>query len=117
MFESYTDWIDFVKKSTYHEKSKLFTVKAEHTLLPYPMVVHIIVERPEKIGDYDFYFPTGIFTGLKGKFEIREFDGQCWVYGHSYWEGKHTGIPNLVIEVFSETLSRIGGEILMRRAN
>ena len=30
--------------------------------------------------------------------------------------GKKSKIPNLVIELFSETLARIGGEILMRQS-
>ena len=117
MFEKYSEWVSFIKKSTYKEKSRLLTLKAEHSLLPYPMLIHILVERPTKVGLYKFSFPTGIFTGLKGEFEIRQLpDKRCVLYAHSHWRGKNTKIPNFVIELFSETLSRLGGEILIRKS-
>ena len=114
--EEYKNWIDFIKKSDYREKNQLFTVKAEHTLLPYPMIVYIFVKRPTKPGKYPFVFPSGIFTGLKGDFIIKEVNKRCALYVHSYWKGKKTNIPGVVIELFSETLARIGGEVLMRKS-
>ena len=113
--EDYHKWINFLKSSDYIEKSHLFNLKADHPLLPYPMIVHIIVERPTKQGKYPFTFPTGMFRGLEGFFEIIEFDKKCFFYAESHWKGKETKLPNFVIEIFSETLSRIGGEVLMRK--
>ena len=115
MLENYADWIDFVKRSSYHEKSKLFTLKADHPVLPNPMIVHIIVDRPTKMGRYNFTFPTGMFTGLTGHFEITEFNKNCHFDAESYWKGKKGSIPDLIIEIFAETLSKIGGETLMRK--
>lgn len=114
--EEYENWIDFIKSSNYKEANNLFTIKADHALLPYPMIVHIFVKRPTKQGEYPFTFPTGIFTGLTGNFIIKEINGRCGIYVQSYWEGKKTKIPDLVIELFSETLARIGGEVLMRKS-
>ncbi len=114
-FELYSTWISFIKSSSYNPKSRLLTLRADHTLLPYPMIIYIIVDRPTKEGKYPFLFPTGLFDGLKGEFEIKEINNQCVLYAHSYWKGKKTKIPDLIIEVFSETLSKIGGEILMRK--
>src|SRR5690606_421010 len=75
--EDFPNLISFLKTSDYDEASKLWTVKADHALLPYPMVVHIIVERPTKEGDYEFIFPSGMFTGLKGKFSIKNINNRC----------------------------------------
>lgn len=115
MLEMYDDWISFITYSTYNEKNKLFTLKADHVLLPYPMIIHIIVDRPTKAGIYPFSFPTGMFKGLKGFFEISKFNNKCLFYSDANWSGNKTKIPDLVIEIFSETLSRIGGEVLIRK--
>lgn len=113
--ENFKDWISFIKSSTYQDENKLFTLQAEHTLLPFPMIIHIIVDRPTKVGIYPFTFPTGIFRGLTGHFEIKEINGQCVFFATSKWLGPKTKIPDLGIEVFSETLTKLGGEVLMRK--
>lgn len=114
-FEEFSDWISFIKKSTYHEKQRLITIHADHLLLPFPMLVHIIIDRPTKPGVYPFIFPTGIFTGLTGKVVIEQRAGQCFFYSDSNWQGKDTGINDMVIDVFATTLSKIGAEMLMRK--
>jgi hypothetical protein len=113
-YEMYDEWVDFIHSSTYDKKHRLWTIRANHTLLPYPMLVHIIIDRVDKPGVYDFMFPTGIFTGLKGKATIKQVKGRCLYYVESNWRGKHTKIPNFVIDIFAETLSRIGGSKLLR---
>lgn len=116
MLEEFPKWISFIKSSEYDEKLKLWTVRADHALLPYPMIVHIIVERPTKEGEYTFIFPTGIFTGLKGEFIIKEYNNRCLFFASSHWQGKDTKIPNFVIELFSKTLATIAGNILMHKS-
>jgi hypothetical protein len=81
------------------------------------MIIHIIVDRPTKAGRYPFTFPTGIFTGLTGYFDIKQVDKKCIFYAQSSWNGNKTRLPNFIIEIFSETLSKMGGAILMRKAN
>ena len=115
LYENYDKWISFIKSSLYDEKYRLLTLKANHTLLPYPMLVHIIVDRPTKPGVYPFTFPTGIFSGLKGEFEVKSHGKRCIFYATSNWQGKSTGIPDFVIELFAETLSRIGAEVIIRK--
>lgn len=114
--ENYHKWISFIKESTYLEATHLYSLLADHPLLPYPMRIHIIVERPTKEGRYNFTFPTGMFTGLQGYFDIKEIDKKCLFYAESHWKGPETKIPSLIIEIFSETLSKIGGDILMRKS-
>ncbi len=115
MLENYKNWINFINYSTYNDKSRLFTLKADHVLLPFPMVIHIIVDRPTKPGKYPFTFPTGMFKGLKGYFEIKEFNNKCLFFAESYWSGPKTGLSDFVIELFSETLAQIGGEMIIRK--
>lgn len=115
MLENYAQWISFVKSSEYHERGKLFTLRADHALLPYPMIVHIIMERPTKPGRYNFTFPTGIFKGLSGHYIIEEREKRCLIYATSSWSGKETGIPNLVIELFVEGLTKKAAEFLIRK--
>ncbi len=116
-FENYPDMIDFIKSATYDEKFNFLKVRADHTLLPFPMIVHIIMKRPTKEGVYDFIFPTGLFDGLKGTFEIKQVDKRCAVFAKSYWSGKHTKIPNFAIELFSETLTKIAVRTLIRKTS
>lgn len=116
VLENYKDWISFIKRSDYNEKNSLFTLRAEHLLLPYPMLVFIVVARPTKPGVYPFVFPTGLFKNLAGFFEVKEIDNRCIVYTESKWSGPKTNIPNMAIEIFSEALSKTGAEILMRKS-
>lgn len=116
-FEHYPDMIDFIKDVSYDEKFHLLKVRADHILLPFPMIVHIIMKRPTTEGVYDFIFPTGLFQSLKGTFEIREKDKRCAVFAKSYWSGKHTKIPNFAIELFSETLTKIAVKTLIRKTS
>lgn len=116
LLENYKDWIGFIKRSTYHEKSLLWTLRADHPLLPSAMLIHVLLERPTKPGKYSFSFPTGMFTGLTGEFEIVDIGKKrCLLFAKSHWTGKSTKFPDLVIEIFSETLSKLGGDILMRK--
>lgn len=114
--EDYSNLIDFIKTSTYNDKSQLFTLHADHPLLPYPMIIHIIVKRPKKQGHYVFSFPTGMFRGLTGHFDIKQIKNKCLFYAESFWRGSPTKIPDFAIEIFSETLSQIAGKILMRKS-
>ncbi|MBC76975.1 MAG: hypothetical protein CME64_13260 [Halobacteriovoraceae bacterium] len=115
MLEKYKDWMGFVETSTYNEKARLFTLTADHTLLPNPMIIHIIMDRPTKQGVYPFFFPTGMFKGLKGQFTIAEKKNRCLIYASSKWKGPKTNYPDTVIKIFAETLSKKGAETLIRK--
>ena len=114
MLESYDEWISFIKKSEYSDERGLATIKADHTLLPYPMIVHIFVKRPTEPGVYPFSFPTGIFKGLTGTFTIGERQGKCMVFSQSHWSGNKQ-IPDFVVSIFAETLTKLAGQILFRK--
>lgn len=114
-FELYPDWISYITKIVYKEDEELLVLHADHVLLPYPMVVDILVKRPTKEGNYSFIFPTGIFSGLKGNAEIADINGRCLLYTTSHWKGPHTKLSAFMIELFSETLTRIGANILIKK--
>ena len=116
-FENYPNMIDFIKSVKYQEKHSFLTVKADHTLLPYPMIIHVIMKRPTKEGVYPFKFATGMFSGLKGSFTIKEVDNRCSVFVQSNWKGPDTKIPDLAIELFSETLTKIAVRTLIRKTS
>lgn len=114
MLENYDEWISFIKKSDYSEKRKLATIKADHALLPYPMIVHVFVERPTKPGIYPFSFPTGLFKGLTGTFTIDERQGKCMVFSKSHWSGEKQ-LPDFAVSLFAETLTKLAGQVLFRK--
>jgi hypothetical protein len=114
-FEDYHQWLDFLSDISYYEKQDRLTFKANHLLLPFPMTVTIITKRPTTVGEYPFYFPNGIFTGLKGAVQIYQLPEGCALFAQSFWSGKHTQINNFVIEVFTSTLTKIGAKILIRK--
>ncbi len=114
LFESYKDWISFIKKSDYNPNRKLLTINANHTLLPFPMIVHVIVDRPTKKGVYPFIFPTGLFRGLKGEFIIDQKENKCLFFAKSHWQGQKK-LPDFAIELFSDALTKLAGEALFRK--
>jgi hypothetical protein len=114
MFDQYKNWVSFIHESKYSAENKLLTIKADHTLLPFPMIVHVIVDKPIKEGTYPFLFPTGIFTGLKGTMYIKQQKEYCAVYSEANWAGNKK-IPDFVVELFSETLSKLAAKALLRK--
>lgn len=114
-FEKLHSWLNFVESSDYNDEKKLLTIKADHVLLPYPMVVNIFIKRPTAPGKYPFMFPTGIFTGLTGTLFIEEFEGRCTFFANSEWKGPDTGISNFAIDLFATTLTKLGAEMLIRK--
>lgn len=114
LFDQYKNWISFVHESKYDPENRLLTIRADHTLLPFPMIVHVLVDKPTKEGVYPFVFPTGIFTGLKGKMHIKQTQKHCAVYSEANWSG-HKKIPDFVVEVFSETLTKLAAQALLRK--
>jgi hypothetical protein len=106
-FEKYKDYLGFIDKSTYLEKTKEVYFYIKSALLPYNMSLKFKLPRVEKAGLYPFTFDTGIFSGLSGHILALEFGEKCLIYTQAKWHGKHTRIPSFAIEIFSETLSRL----------
>lgn len=115
-YEDYSQYMDFVIKSKYMEKKQIVYFLLESSLLPFKMSLSFKIPRIKKPGKYPFEFQHGIFKGLTGTIEVHQLLGECLFFTHANWTGKKTSIPNVIIEMFSETLTRKSFEKLFRIA-
>lgn len=114
LYENYSQFIDFVKLSEYDEKNELINFKLSHLLLPYDMLLTFRLPRIRMPGIYFFSFDIGILQGLRGEIHVIEEKDRCIFFTKANWKGSHTGFPNLIFEIFSETLSKLSMEKLFR---
>lgn len=115
LYEKYSEWIGFITSSHYDEEKKLLSLRIDHTLLPYPMLVEISVTRVNSPGEYSFSLPSGIFKGLAGKARISPYRNRCLFLAYGNWEGPDTGLPDLAVEVFTQALTKMGAGLLLRK--
>ena len=114
LYEEYSRYLDFVKVSKYDESKQEIDFFIEHTLLPYPIELTFILPRVRTVGQYPFRFQLGILKDLKGIIYVEKYKNRCLFYTSADWYGPHTGIPSLLLEIFSQTLSKISMELLFR---
>ncbi|MFP5385650.1 MAG: hypothetical protein ACLGHN_06190 [Bacteriovoracia bacterium] len=114
LYENYHNYMDFIKTSTYDEKSQKFTFTIEHVLLPYPMVVSFKIPRITKEGYYPFTFEDGFLKGLKGTVIVQEVGKFCLLGLKADWRGPESKIPDVVFGTFVQTVGRVGLEHLIR---
>jgi hypothetical protein len=117
LYENYSDFINFVKKSQYDEEKKEINFLLSHILLPYDMRLIFKLPRITKEGAYPFSFDQGILTDLKGTIYVEKINNRCLFYTKAHWSGPHTRIPNTIFEFFSQTLAKITMERLFRLSN
>lgn len=117
LYENYSTFLDFVKESRYDEATKGINFLLAHPLLPYDMRLMFKLPRIEKPGVYPFEFDVGILKNLKGNIYAVEHKKRCLFFTKADWEGPHTNFPNIVFELFSQTLSKITMERLFRISN
>ena len=114
LYENYHNYMDFIKTSTYDEKTKKFSFVIEHALLPYDMVVAFKIPRITKEGYYPFTFEDGFMKGLKGTVIVQEVGKFCLMGLKADWRGPESKIPNIVFGSFIQTVGRLGLEHLIR---
>lgn len=114
LYEDYSKFIDFVKRSEYSDKTGEINFLLSHTLLPYDMGLIFKLPRITKPGIYPFIFERGILTNLKGNIYVINHNKRCLFYSTANWSGPDTGFPNLVFEFFSQTLAKMTMERLFR---
>lgn len=115
LLENYPEFISFVKKSSFDENKKLWTLVIDHSLLPFSMLMHILTDRPTKVGIYHYQFPTGFLKDLKGTLYIIDHNNRCLLFSNAFYRGVKTKFPDTLLEFFSKSLLVIGGEYLMRK--
>ncbi len=114
LYENYSTYMDFIKKSAYDDKTQRLSFVIDHTLLPFPMVVGFKIERITKAGIYPFTFENGFLKGLQGKVIVTEIGKYCMLGLKTEWQGPDTGIPGLVLSTFVQTVGKLGLEHLIR---
>ena len=117
LYESYSLFLNFVKESLYDEEKQELNFLLSHTLLPYDMRLIFKLPRITKEGVYPFEFDRGILKDLKGTIYVEKINNRCLFFTKAHWSGPHTGFPNVIFEVFSQTLSKITMERLFRISN
>lgn len=117
LYENYSEFLDFVKKSEYDLFTSEIDFLISHTLLPYDMRLVFKLPRITAPGVYPFSFNRGILINLTGNIYVINHKNRCLFFTKADWEGKHTGFPNLVFEFFSQTLAKLSMERLFRISN
>lgn len=113
-YESYSQFIDFVKKSDYDEKSQTIFFEFSSLLLPYDMLLSFKLPRIEKPGLYQFSFDKGFLRGLIGSVHVEEKFGRCLFSGTAKWNGPDSQIPDSIFELFSKNLGKAAMERIFR---
>jgi hypothetical protein len=114
LYEEYSSYLDFVKVSKYNEEKKEIDFFLDHPLLPYQMELTFMLPRVRTTGNFPFKFQVGILKDLSGIIYVEKYQERCLFYTTASWKGPHTGIPGFILEIFSQTLSKISMEILFR---
>ncbi|MBC7427099.1 MAG: hypothetical protein H7336_00715 [Bacteriovorax sp.] len=114
LYESYSKLLDFVKESTYNEKTQELNFQLKHVLLPYDMLLIFKLPRITKEGAYPFVFEQGILKDLKGTIYAINYQNRCLFYSTAAWAGPSTGFPDIIFEFFSQTLAKLTMEKLFR---
>lgn len=113
-YEDFRLHLDFIKESKYDDISNYVSFVIDSPVLPFPMKLNFKIPRIKKPGEYTFEFEHGFLKGLKGVIHVHAVSNKCLIYSESFWQGTDTKIPDFVIEMFSETLTRIAFEKLFR---
>lgn len=114
LYEDYSRFLSFVKESRYNEVTKEINFVLSHFLLPYDMRLIFTLPRITTQGTYPFTFDIGLLKNLHGDIHVIDRGSRCLFYSTAEWKGPHTGINNIIFELFSQALSRLSMEILFR---
>ncbi len=113
-YERYSEFIDFVKKSRYDEKSQMVFFEFSSILLPFDMLLSFKLPRIDRPGTYQFSFDKGFLRGLVGSIDVRQENEQCFFHGSAKWNGPDSAIPDTVFELFSKNLGKAAMERIFR---
>lgn len=114
LYENYHNYMDFIKSSSYNEKTQKFTFTVDHALLPFPMIVGFKIPRITSEGHYPFTFEDGFLKDLKGTVIVQEVGKFCLLGLKTDWRGPESRIPNVVFSTFVQTVGKLGLEHLIR---
>jgi hypothetical protein len=113
-YEQFSQFLSFVKTSSYSEKTQEIDLGVQHGLFPIPLRVKFKLPRIKKIGRYPYHFPNGFLPDLRGHINVIDYRNSCLYWTDAHWEGADTGFPDTILGIFTQTVSRIGMEKLFR---
>lgn len=114
LYENYHNYMEFIKTSSYNEKTQKFSFTIDHALLPFPMIVGFKIPRITKPGHYPFTFEDGFLKDLKGTVIVQDVEKFCLLGLKTDWRGPESRIPNVVFSTFVQTVGKMGLEHLIR---
>jgi hypothetical protein len=114
LYENFSSYMDFVKKSDYDEKKEQINFVIDHLLLPFPMSLSFKLPRITKEGHYPFNFEHGFLKDLKGVISVKDVGKFCLLTMKTDWKGPETPLPNMVFASFIQTVGKLGLEHLIR---
>lgn len=114
LYENYSSYMDFIKKSSYDEKKEQMYFVIDHMLIPFPMHVTFKLPRITKEGHYPFTFDHGFLKDLKGTVAVKNIGKFCLLTLKTDWRGPETNIPNFPFSAFIQTVGKMGLEHLIR---
>lgn len=115
-YETYSQYVGFIKKSSYDDTKEKVRFELSSSLLPFDMILAFKLPRIKSPGSYPFSFDSGFLKDLRGVIQVEERLGKCLFYTTADWKGPSTGIPDSVLSFFSQALSKISMENMFRIA-
>lgn len=114
LYENYSRYMDFIKKSSYDEKKQEVYFVMDHLLIPFPMHLTFKIPRITNEGHYPFMFDHGFLKDLKGTIGVKNIGKFCLLTLKTDWRGPETAIPNMPFSAFIQTVGKLGLEHLIR---
>jgi hypothetical protein len=117
-YQEYKNYIDFVKESQYDENLKMIFLEIKSPIIPKTFYLHFEIPRIQEPGSYAFSFKKGFLKDLNGKIEvIQTVSNRCFLKMNGTWIGPSTPFPNLIFELFSQTILKMGLKRLIRMSS
>lgn len=104
LYENYQDFLTYVDASSYDEKKEIIFLALSAPILPIKFDLFLNIPRIKKEGSYDFSFNHGFLKGLKGKINVSNFKGRCFIETTASWYGPHTGYSSFIFKTFLDTI-------------
>lgn len=113
-YENYHEYINFIKTSTYNDKTQKLSFTIDHALLPYAMILSFKLPRITKEGHYPFTFEHGFLKDLTGTIIVKEVGRYCLLGLKTDWRGPESPMPDTIFATFVQTVGKLGLEHLIR---
>jgi len=118
-YEDYKEYLSFIKQSKYDDQKDRVHFLLSATVLPFDMILNFNIPRITQPGVYPFIFDQGFLSSLKGFITVEDFEEdkkgfKCFVSVNANWKGPKSKIPDIIFELFTATIARIGIETLFK---